>query len=93
MTAYCKAGHPTVDPVAFWNFYTSKDWMIGKNKMKSWRNAVVTWERVAKRQPFTGKYPVDTKTAIFERQQAEAKERLHRAAELASKLMAEGGCL
>jgi len=27
----------------FWNFYESKDWMIGKNKMKNWRAAIRTW--------------------------------------------------
>ena len=28
----------------FWNFYESKGWMIGKNKMKSWRAAINTWK-------------------------------------------------
>ena len=28
----------------FWNFYESKGWMIGKNKMKSWQHAVKTWK-------------------------------------------------
>lgn len=28
---------------SFVNFYESKGWMIGKNKMKSWKNAVSTW--------------------------------------------------
>lgn len=27
----------------FWNFYESKNWMIGKNKMKSWQAAIKTW--------------------------------------------------
>lgn len=27
----------------FVNFYESKGWMIGKNKMKSWQSAVNTW--------------------------------------------------
>lgn len=27
----------------WWNFYDSKDWMIGKNKMKKWKSAVNTW--------------------------------------------------
>ncbi len=34
-----------VDAEKFVAFYASKGWMIGKNKMKSWRQAVVTWER------------------------------------------------
>ena len=28
---------------AFCSFYESKGWMIGKNKMKNWKQAVVTW--------------------------------------------------
>jgi hypothetical protein len=34
-----------VDPDAFVNFYESKGWMIGKNKMKSWKAAVRTWAK------------------------------------------------
>lgn len=28
----------------FWNFYEGKGWMIGKNKMKSWKAAIKTWK-------------------------------------------------
>ena len=93
VTAYCKKRKNKVDPIAFWHFYAAKGWMIGKNKMMDWRDSVITWERDPERQPFTGKYPVDAKTAIFERQQAEAKERFRHAAELARRLMAPGGKL
>ena len=34
-----------IDPVAFVDFYDSKGWMIGKNKMRDWKAAVRTWER------------------------------------------------
>ena len=34
-----------VDAEAFVAFYESKDWMIGRNKMKSWKAAIVTWEK------------------------------------------------
>lgn len=34
-----------VDANSFIDFYSSKDWMIGKNKMKDWKAAVRTWER------------------------------------------------
>ena len=27
----------------FWNFYESKNWMVGKNKMKKWTSAVANW--------------------------------------------------
>ena len=39
----------SVDPQAFIDFYESKGWYIGKNKMKSWQSAVGTWERRQKR--------------------------------------------
>lgn len=43
--AYCnEKGYP-IDPEAFWHFYESKGWMVGKNKMKSWKDACVTWAR------------------------------------------------
>jgi len=32
-----------VDGEAFWLFYESKDWMVGKNKMKSWKSALAGW--------------------------------------------------
>ena len=34
-----------VDWEAFWHFYESKNWFIGKNKMVNWHSAVATWER------------------------------------------------
>ena len=45
VAAYCKAKGYAVDPVMFVSFYASKGWMIGKNKMKDWRRAVVTWTK------------------------------------------------
>lgn len=43
--AYCRERNNSVDPEKFINFYSSKGWMIGKNKMKDWRAAVRTWEQ------------------------------------------------
>lgn len=43
--AYCKERNNTVDPDTFINFYESKGWFVGKNKMKDWRACVRTWER------------------------------------------------
>lgn len=42
---YCKERNNTVDPDTFINFYESKGWFVGKNKMKDWRACVRTWER------------------------------------------------
>lgn len=33
----------SVNADSFFNFYESKGWMIGKNKMKDWKSAVRTW--------------------------------------------------
>ena len=35
----------SVDAEAFIAFYESKGWMVGKNKMRDWRMAVVTWSK------------------------------------------------
>lgn len=43
--AYCREKGYDIDPEAFVDFYTSKGWMIGKNKMSDWRAAVRTWTR------------------------------------------------
>lgn len=42
---YCSGRNNSVDPQTFYDFYSSKGWMIGKNKMKDWKAAVRTWER------------------------------------------------
>jgi hypothetical protein len=47
---YCKERNNNIDAEQFYNFYESKNWMIGKNKMKNWRAAIITWERNNKEQ-------------------------------------------
>lgn len=42
---YCNERHNTVDAEKFYDFYESKNWYIGKNKMRDWQAAVRTWER------------------------------------------------
>lgn len=51
--AYCKDRNNKVDAQAFVDFYSSKGWMIGKNKMKDWKAAVRTWERSKSSAPQT----------------------------------------
>ena len=43
--AYCQERKNNVNPEAFVDFYESKGWMVGKNKMKDWKASVRTWER------------------------------------------------
>lgn len=47
---YCKERKNTVDAERFLDFYESKGWMVGKNKMKDWKAAVRNWERSSKQE-------------------------------------------
>lgn len=42
---FCVENNKNVDAESFYNFYESKNWMIGKNKMQKWKAAVCTWDR------------------------------------------------
>ena len=42
---YCTLRNNNIDAEAFIDFYESKGWMVGKNKMKDWKSAVRTWEK------------------------------------------------
>ena len=42
---YCQERNNTVDPERFVDFYSSKGWMVGKNKMTDWKSCVRTWEK------------------------------------------------
>lgn len=42
---YCLERANNVDSERFIDFYTSKGWMIGKNKMKDWKAGVRNWEK------------------------------------------------
>lgn len=46
VAAYCRNRQNGIDAEQFVDFYESKGWMIGKNKMKNWQAAVRTWERM-----------------------------------------------
>ncbi|MBQ1779209.1 MAG: hypothetical protein IIZ93_13725 [Acidaminococcaceae bacterium] len=45
VAAFCRERGNSVDPVKFCAFYQSKGWKVGKNPMRDWRAAVITWER------------------------------------------------
>ena len=45
VSTYCQEKGFDIDPEAFVDFYASKGWMIGKNKMIDWKAAVRTWVR------------------------------------------------
>ena len=49
--AYCQERNNGVNPEKWFDFYTSKNWMIGKNKMIDWKAAVRTWEHGKENKP------------------------------------------
>lgn len=48
---YCDSKNYNIDSEYFVDFYTSKGWMVGSNKMKDWKAAVRTWVRNNKNKP------------------------------------------
>ena len=52
---YCNERKNNIDPESFINFYESKGWFVGKNKMKDWKAAVRTWEKNEKKKTPTEK--------------------------------------
>lgn len=48
---YIKEKGYSVDAEAFIAFYDSNGWLVGKNKMKSWKSAVTTWAKREEKQP------------------------------------------
>lgn len=45
VAAYCEEQKNGINPQRFIDFYESKGWMVGKNKMKNWQAAIGTWEQ------------------------------------------------
>ena len=47
---YCQERKNHVDPERFVDFYESKGWMVGKNRMINWKAAVRNWEKSEKQR-------------------------------------------
>jgi hypothetical protein len=45
VAAYCAERRNNVDPENFCDFYESKNWYVGNQKMKDWQASVRTWEK------------------------------------------------
>lgn len=55
VAAYCNEKNYGIDPERFCDFYESKGWMVGKNKMKDWKATVRNWAKEDKaKQPKAG---------------------------------------
>ena len=67
---YCISRGNDVSGQKFFDFYESKGWLVGKNKMKDWKAAVRTWEKTnnIKSTSFTHvKYKIDNETVTHTR--------------------------
>jgi hypothetical protein len=51
ITKYCRERSNKVNPQKFYDFYESKGWMVGRNKMKDWKASVRTWEKEDENTP------------------------------------------
>lgn len=45
ISEYCLSRNNHLDPETFFDFYSAKNWFVGKNKMADWKAAVRTWEK------------------------------------------------
>jgi|TARA_R100001594_G_scaffold143613_1_gene191780 hypothetical protein len=52
---YCILRKNNIDAEAFIDFYESKNWYVGKNKMKDWKACIRTWERRETKKPTMSK--------------------------------------
>ena len=64
---YCEERNNGINAEAFYDFYESKNWYVGKNKMSDWKACVRTWEKREDKKE--SKY----KTAEEKRQEIYAK--------------------
>lgn len=75
--AYCDERKNKVDPEMFIDFYESKGWMVGSNKMKDWKAAVRTWEKKdgrSKEEPRKNSDGNDSETHEFTDEELKAYE-------------------
>ena len=53
VSLYCEERKNNIDAEVFIDFYESKGWLIGKNKMKNWKACIRTWEQRETSKPQT----------------------------------------
>ncbi len=59
VSAYCLERKNSVNPYRFVDFYQSKGWKVGRDKMKDWKAAVRTWEHSDYAKPSEKLIPVE----------------------------------
>jgi hypothetical protein len=45
ISKYCKERNNEIDPEYFYDWYQTRGWKVGKDKMKDWQSAIRTWEK------------------------------------------------
>ena len=74
---YCLERNNNINPESFYDFYESKDWYVGKNKMKDWKACVRTWEkRNTKKEEPNWFNKTNTKENLNKEEERELKELL-----------------
>ena len=68
-------GYTDFDAERFYDFYESKGWFVGKNKMKDWKAAVRNWQRNSK--PRGKQEAIKTVDRLMAKYEAEEREDAH----------------
>ena len=58
---YCRERNNGIDAEKFYDFYESKDWYVGKNRMRDFKACIRTWERREKKDNVQAGYITDGK--------------------------------
>lgn len=73
--AYISEHGYNVDAQSFMDFYDSKGWFVGRNKMKDWQAAVRTWNKNEYSTPKGGRTPpTNSRRELFARLYEEHKD-------------------
>ena len=72
--AYINDHGYNVDAQSFMDFYDSKGWFVGKNKMKDWQAAVRTWSKNEYSKPKGGRTPTNSRRELFAKLYEENKD-------------------
>ena len=80
VAAYCRERGNAVDAERFCDFYASKGWMIGNQRMKDWRAAVRTWEKREETQAAQRAAPGEKRTDHMLRYTKEQRKATYSAA-------------
>lgn len=62
--SYCNERKNNIDAEKFYHHYESNGWMVGRNKMKEWKAAVITWEK--KQKEFETQKPKNNVTELYQ---------------------------